>query len=117
MTCCVFKSINNIPSRFNLSIKNEQADAGRDRRPNPSRDTKFSGANGARDIFVFPVQLTTIRITGNLTRSIIYSANICDDYTYIYTLIMKACLWLTSTKQACLHILGHGSVDVTNVNC
>ena len=34
--------------------------------PNPSRETKFSGANGDRNIFTFPVQLTTInRRIGN----------------------------------------------------
>ena len=27
--------------------------------PNPSRETKFSGANGDREIYIFPVQLTT----------------------------------------------------------
>ena len=25
--------------------------------PNPSRETKFSGANGDREYFIFPVQL------------------------------------------------------------
>ena len=38
-------------------------------RPNPSRETKFSGANGDREMFIFPVHLTTSRI-GNLTRLI-----------------------------------------------
>ena len=38
---------------------NEQADAGRDRGRNPSRETKFSGANADREIFIFPVQLNT----------------------------------------------------------
>ena len=38
-------------------------------RPNPSREIKFSGPNGDREIFIFPVQLTTRRV-GNLTRSI-----------------------------------------------
>ena len=37
--------------------------------PNPYRKTKLSGANGDREIFMFPVQLTTSRI-GNLTRLI-----------------------------------------------
>ena len=46
-------------------------------RPNPSRETKFSGANGARKIFVFPVQLTTRR-TGNL-------AQLMDIPTYLHT--------------------------------
>ena len=31
-------------------------------RPNPSCETKFSGANVDREIFIFPVQLTTSRI-------------------------------------------------------
>ena len=25
--------------------------------PNPSRETKFSGANGDKELFIFPVQL------------------------------------------------------------
>ena len=54
--------------RFSLNTltENEQADA---RRPNPSRETNFSGANGDKEICIFPVQLTTSRI-GNLTRLI-----------------------------------------------
>ena len=35
-------------------------------RPNPSPETKFSGANGDGEKIIFPVQLTTSRI-GNLT--------------------------------------------------
>ena len=48
------------------------------RRPNPSRETKFSGANEDRkyDIFIFLVQLTTSRI-GSLTRLI---------YTLLYVM-------------------------------
>ena len=38
-------------------------------RLNPSRETKLSGTYRDRGIFVFPVQLTTIRI-GDLTRLI-----------------------------------------------
>ena len=34
-----------------------------------SRETKFSGTNADREIFIFPVQLTTCR-TGNLIRLI-----------------------------------------------
>ena len=37
--------------------------------PNPSHEIKFSGVNADRELFVFPVQLTTSRI-GNLIRSI-----------------------------------------------
>ena len=47
-------------TRFSLSVDNEQADPGM-RRPNPSRETKFSGPNGDRGIFTFSVQLTTSR--------------------------------------------------------
>ena len=42
----------------------------------------FSGADGDREIFIFPVQLTTSRI-GNLTR-LIHTLAICDDHTYIH---------------------------------
>ena len=31
-------------------------------RPNPSRETNFPGANRNREIFIFPVQMTTSRI-------------------------------------------------------
>ena len=39
------------------------------RRPYPSPETKFSGANGDKEMLISPVQLTTSRI-GNLTRLI-----------------------------------------------
>ena len=57
--------ISRISSRFILSMENEQDDAGRDGRtclaiPNCQART------GTREIFIFPVQLTTSRI-GNLT--------------------------------------------------
>ena len=39
-------------------------------------ETKFSGTNADRVIFIFPVQLTTCK-TGNLTRSI-HSLAICE---------------------------------------
>ena len=53
--------------------------------PNPSRETKSLGANGDREILIFPVQLTTSR-TGNLTQLILTLA-ICDDHIYINTYI------------------------------
>ena len=49
-------------------MENEQADAGRDCRTRLVRP-KFSGAYEDREIFIFPVQLTTSRI-GNCTRLI-----------------------------------------------
>ena len=45
--------------------------------PNPSRETKLSGANADREIFIFPVQPTTCRI-GNLTW-LIHTLAVCDD--------------------------------------
>ena len=39
-------------------------------RPNPSREAKCSGANGDREMPIFPVQLTTSRV-GNLTRLVL----------------------------------------------
>ena len=50
--------------------------------PNPSRETKFSGTNGDREIFIFPVQLTASRIS-NLTRLIHSLAIICDGHTWL----------------------------------
>ena len=46
--------------------------------PNPSRETIFSGADGDRKTFIFPVQLTTSKI-GSLTR-FIFTLAICDDH-------------------------------------
>ena len=54
----------------------EQAGAGRACRTNPSRETKFSCTHADREIFIFPVQLTTCR-TGNLTRLIHATLAIC----------------------------------------
>ena len=54
--------------------------------PNPSRETKFSGTNADREIFIFPVQLTTCR-TGNLTRLIHDLAIRVTIHTYIHTYI------------------------------
>ena len=58
----------------------EQADGGTGL-PNLSRETKFSGANGDREISIFPVQLTSCRI-GNITR-LIHTLAICDDHAYM----------------------------------
>ena len=40
----------------------EQAGCRGTRRPNPSRETKFSVANRDREILFYPVQLTTSRV-------------------------------------------------------
>ena len=48
--------------------------------PDPFHETKFSGANGDREILIFSVQLTMGRID-NLARLILGLA-ICDDHTY-----------------------------------
>ena len=50
-------------------------------RPNQSRETHFSGANGDRDIFIFPVQLTTSKI-GNFTRLIHTLLSVLTIHTY-----------------------------------
>ena len=51
---------------------------------NPSRETKFSGANGDRKIrLIFPVQLTASK-TGNLINRLIYTLAIgVAKHTYI----------------------------------
>ena len=53
---------------------------------NPSGETKFSGANGDREILIFPVQLTTNRI-GNLIRLIHTLAMSVTIHAYIHTYI------------------------------
>ena len=59
--------------------RDEQAD-------DPSRDTKFSSANGDREIFIFPVQLTATSRIGNLTRLIVLlpymDLPICSPWTF-----------------------------------
>ena len=50
--------------------------------PNPSRETKFSGANADKEVFIFPIQLTTCWI-GNFTR-LIHNIAICVTiHTYM----------------------------------
>ena len=49
--------------------------------PKTSRETKFSGVNEDREIFIFPVQLNTRRI-GNLTRLILTLAICVTIHTY-----------------------------------
>ena len=65
-----------VSTRFSLSI--EMSRLTRDGLPNPSRETKFSGAKGDRETFIISVQLTTSRI-GNLTPVDPYSCYTCDQ--------------------------------------
>ena len=51
-------------------------------RSNPSYETRFSGANGDREIYIFPVQLTTSRI-GNLAGLICTLLYVRTIHTYI----------------------------------
>ena len=68
--------------RFSLSMEMSRLSRAETAEP-VSRD-QFSGANGDREILIFPVQLTT-RI-GNLTRLFLTLA-MCDGHTYILTYI------------------------------
>ena len=52
-----------------VSMLRIQLDCGRTERTNPSRETRFSGANGNREILIVSAQLTTGRI-GNFPRLI-----------------------------------------------
>ena len=57
----------------------------RDGLPKPSRETKFSGTNADREIFIFPVPLTTSSI-GNLIRLIHITIAICVTiHSIMYT--------------------------------
>ena len=53
----------------------------RDGMVEPSRDTKFPGANEDREIFIFLVQLTTSRV-GSLTRLIHTLLYMMSIHTY-----------------------------------
>ena len=52
--------------------------------PKPSRETKFSGADEDRKKIIFPVQLTTSRIS-NLTRLILTLAT-------VYVMTLHTCI-------------------------
>ena len=74
----------------------EQADV--EREPNPSRETKFSGANADREMLIFCVQLTTSRV-GNLTR-LIHTLAICvtmhkpdtiEDHVLCHVTVVSRC--------------------------
>ena len=65
--------------------------------PSPSRETKFSGTNAEREIFIFPVQLTTCR-TGNFT-GLIHTLDICltiHTYIVIYEMVNANCRYLSA---------------------
>ena len=71
-----------VSTRFSLSMENDPGWRGK-RRPNQSREVKFSGANGDREKMIFPVRLTTSMI-GKLTPVDLYSA-IWDGNAYSIT--------------------------------
>ena len=76
MTCCKEAQIQN---QCGDRRENQQVHA--EWGPNPSRETKLSGANGDRGVYIYPVQLTTSRVD-NVTRLILTLA-ICDDHTAV----------------------------------
>ena len=67
-----------IPSPFGRKPSEEESP------PHMSREAKFSGANGDREVSIFPVQLTTSRI-GNLTRLTFLLRYVMSIHTYIHT--------------------------------
>ena len=89
-----------VGTRFSLRMENEQADAGQGR-PNPSRKAKLSGANGDRELFIFPVNLTTSRI-GNLTRLIHTLLCVRAIHTYVLStranILLRRCSHMALTK-------------------
>ena len=64
--------------------------------PNPSRETKFSGANGDREKYIFPVQLTTSIRIGNLTRL---------NLTLVCMVTHKARVWINRARLPILHVV------------
>ena len=75
----------------------------RDGTAEPVHETKFSGTNGDRDMFIFPVQPTTNRI-GNLTRLI---------HTLLYVMTIHT-YWVRMVETRSVECQEHGSLtDVT----
>ena len=69
--------------------------------PNSSHETKFSGANGDREMLIFPVQLTRTKL--------ILTFAICD-HLYIILLVLSISLGTN-------HVFGHLSRVVTFFRC
>ena len=67
----------------------------------PFPETKISGANANREIFIFPVQLTTSRI-GNVTRLIHTLARCVAIHTYINTVIISHTFSLATLLWICV---------------
>ena len=63
--------------------------------PNPSRGTKFSDANGDREIFIFPVLLITSKI-GNHTRLILLLLYVMTLHIYTYIPVAPVAQLVTS---------------------
>ena len=81
--------------------------------PNPSHETKFSGANGDREMFVCPVQLTTSRI-GNFTPlihtllySMAYISHVIADFGFISNpyVCMYVCMYIC--MYVCMYVCGY----------
>ena len=72
-------------------------------RLNSSRETKFSGTHGDREIFIFHVQLTTSRI-GNLTRLIHTPLYVMTINIYIHTYFRASDISknITSVYEHCM---------------
>ena len=70
-----------VSTRFSLSMENEQADAGQDDRT-LSRETNLSGANGGREIFIFPRSADHKQDWQPYLVDL--CSAICDDHTYIF---------------------------------
>ena len=70
---------------FCLSVENEQAGAGRDGRTRLERSYSQARTGADRETFIFPVQLTTSKIIGNLTRLIHTLLYVMTIHTYIHS--------------------------------
>ena len=69
--------------------------------PNPSRETKLSGANGDRNVFSFPVQLTTSRMSTLPGGSILcYNMRWQNKYIYCSTRPIYPVLYNTGIQYA-----------------
>ena len=69
------------------------------RLPNPSRETKFSRANGDREESIFPVQLADHEQDWQPYPVDPYPCYMCDDDTYMHTHILVGTFNMPTSNQ------------------
>ena len=75
---------------------------------NPSRETKFSGANGDKEYFIFPVQLADreqdwqpcpVVMVMHINKLYTHTAVVTHVYIYAYTAVNRARMCMSPNKK------------------